>query len=333
VALNLALVLNHQCNLRCRYCYTGRKFDRAMPLDLARQAVDFGFDNSTTKHLTLSFFGGEPMLEIELMEAVANYARAETGRRAMSLAFSLSTNGTLLDQRGMEFLRNFSVHVQVSVDGEAAAQDRARPFANGQGSFAEVDGNLRWLVRENLIHQLVAVMTPETSTSLAQGLRYLAELGVPEIYFSPNHLGAWTDSACVLFEREFRAMTDAYAELFRAGILRRVDPLYGKIVTHLVRGKQPVRRCGFGAEELAISSTGKIYPCDRMVREDDNMDMQLGDLAIGFDRNKAKILQARRQKVDRECEACDLRPRCSVWCGCAQVETSGKLGRVSPTFC
>jgi len=331
--LNLALVLNHQCNLRCRYCYTGRKFDRAMPLPLAKQAVDFGFDNSSTGHLTLAFFGGEPMLEVERMEAVADYARAEACRRAISLSFSLSTNGTLLDERRIRFLRNFSVHVQVSVDGAATVQDRERPFADGTGSFAEVDKNLRWLVRENLVRQLVAVLTPETSTRLVESLHYLAGLGVPEIYFAPNHLSAWSDFVCALFEREFRALADDYAELFRGGILRRVDPIYGKIVTHLVRGKQPIRRCGFGVEELAVSPTGKIYPCDRLVREDDNAEMQLGDLTTGFDRVLAKTLQARRERLDSECKACDFRARCSVWCGCTQVETSGRLGQVSPTFC
>jgi uncharacterized protein len=331
--VNISLVLNHQCNLRCRYCYTGRKFDRAMPLATAKKAVDFGFEHSSTGHLVVSFFGGEPMLEIDLMETVADHARVESRRRAMTVAFSISTNGTLLDERRLRFLRDASVHVQVSIDGAASAQDRARPFANGAGSFADVDRNVRRLAEARLLHQLVAVMTPETTGFLSESFRYLTCLDVPEVYFAANFLADWNDAACAAFERAFHEMTDAYAELFRADILRRVDPLFGKIVTHLVRGKQAPRRCGFGQEELAVSPAGNIYPCDRMVREDDQPGLQLGSLDTGLDRERAQALQAKRQDFDPECKVCDLRSRCFAWCGCAQVETTGELGRVSPLFC
>jgi uncharacterized protein len=331
--LNLSLFLNHQCNLRCRYCYGGRKFDRAMPLPLAKKAVDFGFERAGNRHLTLAFFGGEPMLELDLMAAVAGYAVDEARRRDMSVRFSLSTNGTLLDDAHIRFLKDFSVYVQVSVDGGAPAQDLARPFADGAGSSIAVDRNLRRLAREGLVHQLVAVMTPATVPWLVESFRHLVSLDVPEIYFAADFTGDWSEAACARFETEFHALTDAYAELFRAGVLRRVDPLYGKIVTHLIRGRQMPRRCGFGQDELAVSPQGRIYPCDRMVREDENPDYVLGDLSTGVDEARLRALQDLRRGPDPECATCDLRQRCCNWCGCAQYETTGALGRVSPLFC
>jgi uncharacterized protein len=331
--LNLSLVLNHACNLRCRYCYSGRKFERAMPFELAKRAVDFGFERSPNGHLTLGFFGGEPMLEVELMAAIASYAVAEAGRRAMSVRFSLSTNGTLVDDVRIQFLKDFSVHVQVSVDGVANAQDLVRPFAGGGGSFFQVDANLRRLIGEGLVHQLVAVLTPATVGGLGEGFQYLASLGVPEIYFAPDFSGDWTDAACACLEKQVHLVTDAYAELFRRGVLRRVDPLYGKIVTHLIRGQQNPRRCGFGEDDLAVSPRGNIYPCDRMVRDDENMTFQLGDLSTGIDEVQSRQLQELRRSCDSECAACELAPRCSTWCGCAQFETTGSLGQISPLFC
>ncbi len=331
--MNLYLVVNHQCNLRCRYCYAGRKFDRPMPLALAKRAVDFGLARAHDGDLTLSFFGGEPMLELALMTAIARYAVDAAKARGMSVGFSLSTNGTLLDEPRLGFLREFAVHVQVSLDGATAAQDVARPFADGQGSFATVDANVRRLAAEGLVHQLVAVVTPATVPHLAASLGYLASLGVPEIYFAADFSADWTEGACAQLEVEFPALTDAYAELFRAGTLRRVDPLYGKIVTRLAQGRQTPRRCGFGEHELAVSPRGRIYPCDRMVREDDNDDFVLGDVEAGLDEARLRALQAQRQSYDGECQACDLRERCAAWCGCAQFETTGALGRVSAIFC
>jgi uncharacterized protein len=331
--LNLSLVLNHACNLRCRYCYTGRKFDRAMPLALAKQAVDFGFVHSPGGQLTLGFFGGEPMLEVGLMAAIARYAQEEAQRRAMSVRFSLSTNGTLVDDARIRFLREFSVHLQVSVDGAAAAQDAARPFADGSGSFTTLDENLRRLLREGLVHQLVAVVTPATVPALGDSFQYLAALGVPEIYFAPDFSGHWSEAACARLETELHAVTDAYAELFRSGQLCRVDPLYGKIVTHLIRGRQTPRRCGFAENDLAVSPRGKVYPCDRMVRDDENPGFELGDLSTGIDQARQRALQALRLACDPECATCELAPRCATWCGCAQFETTGGLGHLSPLFC
>jgi uncharacterized protein len=331
--VNLALVLNHQCNLRCRYCYTGRKLDRPMSLAIAYKAVDFGFARAAGRELVLSFFGGEPMLESDRMEAVAAYACGEARRRSSRVAFSISTNGTLLDERRVSFLRKFGVHVQVSVDGVAPAQDAARPFSDGAASFATVDRNLRRLQAEGLLHQIVAVMTPETSVHLPDSLRYFASLGVVEIYFSPNYLGDWPAAACDAFEVSFRRVTDAYADLFRAGEMRRVDPLYGKIVSHLVRGRQTPRRCGFGLGELAVAPSGHIYPCDRVVGEDDREELRLGHVEHGLDETRVRALQERRSAVDPECAGCELGARCSSWCGCAQLETTGQLGSVSPLFC
>jgi uncharacterized protein len=330
--VNLALVLNHQCNLRCRYCYTGRKVDRPMSLATARRAVDFGLAAAGDDPLVLSFFGGEPMLEIGLMEAVAAYARGQAHESA-GVSFSISTNGTLLDERRIRFLRYFAVHVQVSVDGASDAQDRARPFADGTASAAVVDRNVRRLQSEGLLHQLVAVMTPETSPYLAESFAYLASLGVDEIYFAPNYLGDWSDAACDTFERELRRLADAYAELFRAGRMRRVDPLYGKIVSHLILGQQAPRRCGFGRKELAVAPSGNIYPCDRVVGEDTREELRLGHVESGLDQARAQALQERRAATDPECATCDLGARCSSWCGCAQLETTGQLGTVSPLFC
>ena len=331
--MNLALVLNHRCNLRCRYCYTGRKLDRAMTLATAYRAVDFGLERAAGAELVLSFFGGEPMLEIERMEAVAHYARDHAQRRSARVAFSISTNGTLLDDRRVCFLRDFAVHVQVSVDGIAAAQDLARPFADGAPSFAVVDTNLHRLQSEDLLHQVVAVMTPETSSHLAESLRYLTGLGAVEIYLAPNYLADWTHAACDRFEADFRRLAEVYAERFRAGDMRRVDPLYGKIVSHLVLGRQTPRRCGFGLDELAVAPSGNIYPCDRVVGEDTREDLWLGHVERGLDEARAHNLQERRTAQDPECENCELGARCSTWCGCAQLETTGQLGLVSPLFC
>lgn len=332
--MNLALVLNRACNLRCRYCYTGEKVDRPMPLAVARQAVDFGIAQARDGLLVLSMFGGEPLLEPALLAEVCAYAVERAGNAKVRLFFTASTNGTLLDARRVELLARYRFQVQLSLDGGDEAQDATRRFADGRSSFSEVSRGAAALRESGLLTRILAVIDPANAHLLAESFEHLAALGggAPHLYFSPNYLGEWTDEACERFEHSLRELGDALVERYRRAEEIRLDPLHGKIAAHLLRG-QKLASCGFGADEMAVSPSGRLYPCDRMVRQDDDPAMCLGSVQEGIDPARRDALLKLKRAVDPECESCELRARCSRGCGCAQVETSGGLGRVSPVFC
>jgi radical SAM protein with 4Fe4S-binding SPASM domain len=98
-------------------------------------------------------------------------------------------------------------------------------------------------------------------------------------------------------------------------------------------GRAGPSTCGFGRDELAVAPSGRIYPCDRAVRDDPGGETCLGDLESGLDPARRDALCARKDELDPECLACELRPRCTRWCGCSQLDTTGRLGRVSAVFC
>jgi uncharacterized protein len=331
--VNLSLVLNHRCNLRCRYCYAGEKIDRPMPLATARKAIDLALDHASRGYLIVSLFGGEPLLEVELAESVVAYAQDQAAHRKIRPYFSVSTNGTLLDERRLRLLTEKEFQVQVSLDGGPEAQDANRRFRNGRSSFAAVEASLRRLVASGLKLNVLAVVDPANAHLLSDSLDRIAALGVREVYFAPNVLGAWDEAACARFEAGLRALGDNLIARFREGRDLRVDPLSGKIVGHLMKGLRPATRCGFGTEEWAVSPSGDLFPCDRSVRPDGNGELRIGHVDTGLDLARRDALLARKAEVDPECAACELKARCSHWCGCMQVETTGSLGRVSPVFC
>lgn len=331
--MNLSLVLNHRCNLRCRYCYAGEKVDRPMPLAVARKAVDLALDHSRHGYLVVSLFGGEPLLELDLAEAVVAYAAEQASRRKVRPYFSVSTNGTALDARRLRLLTAHEFQVQVSLDGGPGAQDANRRYRNGRSSFRAVARNVRRLVETGLKLNVLAVVDPANAHLLSDSLDRIAALGVQEVYFAPNMLGRWDEEACARFEAGLRALGDNLLARFRAGRDLRVDPLSGKIVGHLMKGVRPAAKCGFGREEWAVSPAGDLFPCDRSVRPGGNEGLRIGHVDTGLDLARRDALLARKAAVDPECAACDLKARCAHWCGCMQVETTGSLGRVSPVFC
>jgi len=331
--MKVTLFLTHHCNLRCSYCYTGEKIQRAMSLETARRAVDFGFDEADRGFLLLSFFGGEPLLESARIEEIVAYANQQADERGKRIFYSVATNGTLLGERRLRLLLDHKFQVQVSLDGCPSAQDATRRYAAGRSSYARVAATVRELLASGMQVRIVAVIDPANTAFLGESFDHLMDLGVRYIHFSPNYTGAWDESACDRFEAALRDLGERYLRRMRAGDDVRLDPLNGKIVTHLAQGYKEKNLCQFGQQEVAIAPSGRIYPCDRLVAEDNRDELVIGDLEHGLDRVRRDRMVRAKNTPDPECAACEHQPRCMHWCGCANYETTGDVAKVSPIIC
>jgi uncharacterized protein len=329
----LSLFVTHRCNLRCRYCYNGPPFDRVMSWSIARRAVDLGLARAARGFLELAFFGGEPLLEITLLEQVVAYAREEAARLGRPLFCSVATNGTLLDSRRLELLAAHRFRVQVSLDGGEAAQDANRRFANGRPTWPRVSRHVAELVAAGLDVHVVAVVDPTTAHLLPASFTALRGLGVRHVHLAFNLAGAWGAAAWAALEESLAALGDAWAETLRTGAGVRLDPLHGMVLTHLRQGLGPPLRCAFGTQELAVSPRGRLYPCDRLVKADDDDAVCLGDLGTGVDPARQRALLTARDHVEPECAACELRPRCRHRCACHNYEATGHPGHVPALVC
>ena len=146
--MELTLFVDHACNLRCGYCYNGKKFSRPMSAEVMRRSVDLALA-SRPAQLDVSFFGGEPLLHPRFIEETL--AHVETTVRALPeprprVRYVMNTNGTLVDDRVLALLappRDFTVYV--SLDGPPAVHDAHRVDENGEGSFAGIVVNLERL--------------------------------------------------------------------------------------------------------------------------------------------------------------------------------------------
>lgn len=331
--MKLSLILTHDCNLRCRYCYTGQKSARFMPMAVASRALELGCELARDDALFVSLFGGEPLLDIEQVERVIEEARAVTSRHRKALLLSVSTNGTLLDEVRLRLLRRAGVHVQLSLDGDREAHDLNRRFVDGRSSYAAVSAAVPALRAAQIPFTVVAVVTPGTARGLGRSLAAMVELGATRISFSPEVRTRWDDAACGDFEAGVRDLADVAMSLLAAGRDVCVEPLHAKIMTRVVPGdRQPVL-CTFGVHEIAVSPAGRLYPCDRLVREDDDARVCIGDVATGIDAVRRDRLLTSRNATDPECAGCSLRTRCRHFCGCVNLDSSGDPARPSPLVC
>src|SRR5258708_7035004 len=135
----LVLMVNHACNLRCSYCYTGLKFSRAMPKEIALKSIERAVASlGPNGVLELGFFGGEPLIEAELILEIIAFAQQRCADAGMSLALNLTTNGTIDTSHGWQVMTGPDIDLAVSFDGLPETHDRHRRDAEGRGSSTQV---------------------------------------------------------------------------------------------------------------------------------------------------------------------------------------------------
>lgn len=330
--LRVSLFLNHACNLRCSYCYNGEHFARAMPFDVARRGVDLSFDLGRHQR-RVSFFGGEPLLEMDLLREVVAYGRAEAARRESSQGFLVVTNATLLDQEKLTWFLEHRVVIASSLDGDRAAHDATRRRADGGSSHEQVVRNLRPLLEACPDTKIIAVIDPLNVDHLADSFSFLLSIGARNLSMNVNYEGDWGEQERDRFRVALRALGDRYIEAWRQGLPFSLNLFDSKIVTHLKGGFSIRDRCDFGCEELAVAPSGRLYPCDRLVGQDDRDDVVIGDVWRGIDTVRRDALIEAKNSPAQDCGRCTFVSRCMFWCGCINRAMTGSVGEVSGLLC
>lgn len=334
--MELTLFLDHQCNLRCTYCYNGEKFTRRMDGDTIRKAIALAV-GQRPRHLDLSFFGGEPLIHVDLMReamAVAEETIAAMPAPRSSVRYIVNTNGTLIDDEVTSLLAPpRAVTVFVSVDGDRETHDRFRVNAGGRGSYDEVVAGLGKLRAAGIAFQIVGVVNLATAASLGRSVLSCAGLGAVKLTLAPNFRDEWDEASIATLREGLRAAGDGWMAMFRAGTQLPIEPLHGKILTHLKGGIPCPSRCLLGGNEFCVTPTGRIYPCAQMVGEDRADGLVIGHVDTGLDREALQRMQQQKDRVEDTCAPCALRDRCQSHCGCRHVALTGKLGEITAALC
>ncbi|MDP6524858.1 MAG: radical SAM protein [Kiritimatiellia bacterium] len=330
--MDVTLSLTHDCNLACSYCYAGEKRRTSMTTKVADRALDFAFSFDADE-VQLGYFGGEPMMEWELLQHAT--ARAEElAADSIKLKKTLTTNVTMMTPERAEWLKEHEFYLGVSIDGCRKMHDVTRPFVSGRSSFDACIKGLDIIL--SLIPDLEVIVVPDPMSvqHLAESIRFMIEdKKVHRVSVNPNFYTEWDDEALDGMKKAFEEIGEQYLAWYRSGMMPQVNFIDTKVITQLKEGYSCKDKCNFGEHEIAVAPSGRLYPCERLVATDDGGEMCIGNIFDGFDEKKRAAILSQRGNVNPDCLSCSIRSRCMNWCCCINYALTGTINRTDGIVC
>ena len=329
----LCLHIAHDCNLACRYCfaeegeYHGRR--ALMSFEVGKKALDFLIANSgNRRNLEVDFFGGEPLMNWEVVKQLVEYGRSKEKEYNKNFRFTMTTNGVLLNDEIMDYCNREMSNVVLSLDGRKEVNDKMRPFRGGTGSFdlivpkfqkfAEMRGDRDYYVRGTFTRH---------NLDFSKDVTEFADLGFRSMSIEP--VVAKPEEEYAIREEDLPQIMEEYDHLAEEYIKRKkegrgfnffhfnIDLNQGPCVAKRLSG------CGSGTEYLAVTPWGDLYPCHQFVGQEEFL---LGNVDTGVTneriRDEFKLCNVYAKDKCRDCFA---RFYCSGGCAANSYNFHGSI--------
>ena len=337
----LCLHVAHACNLACSYCFAGQGSYHGsaglMSLQIGKKALDFLINNSAgRRHLEVDFFGGEPLLNWNVVKALVQYGRELEKEHNKLFRFTLTTNGVLLDEEVIAFCNQEMQNVVLSLDGRKEVHDRFRVDRNGNGSYDHVVPRFQRFVQQRgeKGYYIRGTYTRQ-NTDFLSDILHMADLGFTQLSMEPVVMKQ--GDPCALREEDLPILYKQY-ELLAAEMLRRKRQGRGFSFYHynidLEHGPCVYKRlsgCGSGTEYMAVTPEGDLYPCHQFVGEEQ---YRLGDLEHGVTNLKLRDEFSKNNLYSHpECRACWAKLYCAGGCAANACHATGNMNGIYSLGC
>ena len=339
----LCLHIAHDCNLACRYCfaeegeYHGRR--ALMSFETGKKALDYLVAHSgTRRNLEVDFFGGEPLMNWQVVKDLVAYGRSIEKEADKNFRFTLTTNGVLLNEEVMAFCNKEMDNVVLSIDGRPEVHDRMRPFRKGTGSYDLIIPKFLEFARQRRelgLKYYVRGTFTRYNLDFAADVLHLADLGFDQISVEPVVAAPEEDYA--IRPEDVPVIEEQY-DLLAKEMLRRERENRGFNFFHfmidLSGGPCVYKRlsgCGSGTEYLAVTPWGDLYPCHQFVGIDPFL---LGNVDEGIVREDIVSTFKKCNVYAKEsCSTCFSRFYCSGGCAANSWHFTGKINDVYEIGC
>lgn len=337
----LCLHVAHSCNLNCSYCFASQgRFhgERAlMSFETGKRAIDFLVENSgSRRNLEVDFFGGEPLLNWEVVKQIVAYARSIEKEKGKNFRFTLTTNGMLVDDEVIAFSNREMHNVVLSLDGRREVHDRFRKDYAGNGSwetivpkfqrFVEARGGKNYYIRGTFTH---------ANPDFLEDIKVMLDLGFTELSMEPVVCAPGDPMA--LTEEDFPIVAEQYeklAELMEARAKEGRPFTFYHYMIDLEDGPCIYKRisgCGSGTEYMAVTPWGDLFPCHQFVGEEA---FKLGDIWNGVTNTGVREDFANCNVYAREeCKDCWARLYCAGGCAANAYHATGSVRGVYEYGC
>lgn len=337
----LCLHVAHTCNLNCSYCFASQgKYhgDRAiMSIEVGKRALDFLVENSgTRRNLEVDFFGGEPLMNFDMIKELVAYARSIEKKAGKNFRFTLTTNGVLVDDDVIDFANREMSNVVLSLDGRKEVHDRYRVDYSGVGSwekivpkfqrFVEKRGNKNYYMRGTFTHA-----NPDFLNDIKEMLSLgFTELSMEPVVCSPEDPAALTYDDLPVVMEQYEQLANLMLQKEKQGkpftfYHYMLDLKNGPCIYKRISG------CGSGTEYMAVTPWGDLYPCHQFVGEES---FKLGDIWNGVSNTDVQDeFSACNVYTREECADCWAKLYCSGGCAANAYHATGSVNGVYSYGC
>ena len=337
----LCLHVAHTCNLNCSYCFASQgKYhgERAiMSYEVGKRALDFLVENSGTRHnLEVDFFGGEPLMNFDVVKQLVAYARSIEKEKNKNFRFTLTTNGVLIDDDVIDFANKEMSNVVLSLDGRKEIHDRFRVDYAGNGSWEKIVPKFQRLVnaRGGKGYYMRGTFT-HANPDFLEDIRTMLDLGFTELSMEPVVTAPNDPSA--LTEEDRRIVMDQYEKLAELMLKRDAEGRPFTFYHYMIDLKggpciyKRISGCGSGTEYMAVTPWGDLYPCHQFVGDEK---FKLGDIWHGVSNTAIQNEFAACNVYAREeCRDCWARLYCSGGCAANAYHATGSVRGVYKEGC
>ena len=337
----LCLHVAHTCNLNCSYCFASQgKYhgDRAlMSFEVGKRALDFLIENSgSRRNLEVDFFGGEPLMNWEVVKDLVKYARSVEKEHNKNFRFTLTTNGMLIDDDVIEFANKEMSNVVLSLDGRKEIHDLTRVDYAGNGSYDKIVPKFKKLVdsRGGQGYYMRGTFT-HANPDFTNDVFHMADLGFTELSMEP--VVSAPDDPMALTPEDLEIVKEQYEilakEMIKRGKEGRGFTFYHYMID-LTAGPCIYKRisgCGSGTEYMAVTPWGDLYPCHQFVGEES---YKLGDIWNGVTNNDLREeFRSCNAYARPECKDCWAKLYCSGGCAANAYHASGSIRGIYEPGC
>ncbi len=337
----LCLHVAHDCNLSCKYCFAGEGEYHGprglMSIEVGKKAVDFIIESSKhRKNIEIDFFGGEPLMNWEMVKEVVAYARSREEETGKHFRFTMTTNGVLLNDEIIDYLNENMHNVVLSLDGRKEVNDRMRPTANGKGSYdvilpkfkkiVEKRGNKQYYLRGTFTHH---------NLDFGEDVKHMVEQGFSEVsvepVVAPSHMdyalqNSDIDALCVEYEKLAKYILKQTKQGNDFHFFHFMIDLEGGPCIH-----KRLAGCGSGTEYLAVTPEGDLYPCHQFVGLEDfkmgNVKEGVTNIALRHQFEKCNVYSK------EECKGCWSKFFCSGGCAANSYHFHGDINHTYEIGC
>ena len=337
----LCLHIAHTCNLNCSYCFASQgKYSGergVMSFEVGKRALDFLIENSGSRHnLEVDFFGGEPLLNFDVVKQLVAYARSIEKQHNKNFRFTLTTNGMLIDDDVIDFANRECSNVVLSLDGRKEIHDRFRVDFAGNGSFDRIVPKFQKLVeaREGKNYYMRGTFT-HANPDFLEDIKVMLDLGFDELSMepvvcAPGDPAELTDADMEIVKEQYEKLAELMLERRREGrpftfYHYMIDLKGGPCIYKRISG------CGSGTEYMAVTPWGELYPCHQFVGDEK---YKLGDVWNGVKNTEIQQEFADCNVYAREkCRDCWARLYCSGGCAANAYHATGSVRGVYEKGC